>query len=286
MARHFLSIGDFTKEEIIYTLDLSDKVKASPGDYSTKLLNKTLVLLFEKPSTRTRLSFEAGFTRLGGHAIYFDLKTSQVTRGETLEDTIRTVSRYADAVSSRVLSHKTLETFAANASVPIINALSDVEHPCQTLADLLTIRENGKLGGRILYVGDGNNVCNSLGLACEMLGLEFVVSCPKGYEPKLGKPEIVYDPKEAASGADVIYADVWVSMGDEGRNVEDFHPYQVNCDLLAAAKDDCIVLDCLPAHRGEEITDDVIDGPNSRVFDQAENRMHTQNALLLKLLDV
>jgi len=284
--KHLLSVADLSGDEIAELLSAAADVKASPEKFSKKLEGKNLVLLFEKPSTRTRISFQAGASRLGGTAIYFDLTSSQLARGESKADTIRTLSRYADAVAARVMQHDTLTEYAEHASVPVINALSDLEHPCQILADLLTMKEAGKLGGKIVYLGDGNNVCNSLSLAAEILGLDFVVSCPEGKEPKLGSPKIEHDPAVAAEGADVLYTDVWISMGEEesGKSEEEFKPYQLNGELLAKAKADCIVMHCLPAHRGHEITGDVIDGKNSVVFDQAENRMHAQNALLVKLL--
>lgn len=287
MVKHLISVKDFGKKEVGELIVECKKLKENQKKYSDSLKNKTVLMLFEKPSTRTRVSFEAGITRLGGHAIYFDPKVSQISRGETLEDTAKTLSRYIDCLVARVYKHESLLMFAKYARIPIVNGLSDKEHPCQALGDAFTMKEKNKLGGRIVYVGDGNNVANSLALLADTLNLDFTVSCPKGYEPQLGKPRIEYDPKKAVSGADVIYTDVWVSMGDEKeeeKRVKDLEKYQVNSELLSNARKDCIVMHCLPAHRGQEITDDVMDSRNSVVFDQAENRMHMQNAILLKLL--
>ncbi|MFH1788662.1 MAG: ornithine carbamoyltransferase [Candidatus Altiarchaeota archaeon] len=288
MAKHLLSIAEFTKDEILHLLDSCADVKENPGKYHDALKNKTLIMLFEKPSTRTRISFEAGMTRLGGHAIYFDPSGSQLSRGESLGDTAATLSGYADAVMARVFKHDALVELARHSRIPVINGLSDVEHPCQILADLFTMKECGKLDGRIAYVGDGNNVCNSMALAAEILGLEFVISCPHEYEPSLGSPKIVRNPAEAVKGADVVYTDVWISMGNEAEEEareREFMPYQVNGKLVAGAKKDYVFMHCLPAHRGYEVTDEVIDSKNSVVFQQAENRMHMQNAILLKLIE-
>jgi ornithine carbamoyltransferase len=287
MARHLLSVSDFSAAELQKTLEETEGLKKSPQKYKQALSGKTLVLMFEKPSTRTRLSFECGMTRLGGHSIYFDVNTSQISRGETPADTARTISRYAHALAARVYSHRTLLEYAKHARIPVINALSDLEHPCQAIADAYTIKEVDKLDGKIVYVGDGNNVCNSLALIARALKLDFTVSCPKGYDPKLGKPTIERDPKKAVEDADIVYTDVWVSMGDEkekAKRLKDLAPYQVNARLLSKAKKSCKVMHCLPAHRGEEITAGVLDGKQSLVFTQAENRMHTQNAILLKLV--
>ena len=287
MARHLLSVSDFSAAELQKTLEETEGLKKSPQKYKQALSGKTLVLMFEKPSTRTRLSFECGMTRLGGHSIYFDVNTSQISRGETPADTARTISRYAHALAARVYSHRTLLEYAKHARIPVINALSDLEHPCQAIADAYTIKEVDKLDGKIVYVGDGNNVCNSLALIARALKLDFTVSCPKGYDPKLGKPTIERDPKKAVEDADIVYTDVWVSMGDEkekAKRLKDLAPYQVNARLLSKAKKSCKVMHCLPAHSGEEITAGVLDGKQSLVFTQAENRMHTQNAILLKLV--
>lgn len=256
-------------------------------------------MLFEKSSTRTRISFEVAMTELGGHAIFLNYKDIQLGRGESIADTARVMSRYVNALMARVYKHETLIELSENATVPVINGLSDLEHPCQLLADLLTIREyKGKFKGlNFSWIGDGNNVCNSAILACALTGMKMTVACPQGYEPNSdivekakrigGTINIIRDPVKAAKKADVFYTDVWVSMGDEDeydRRLHDFKPYQINSKLLEQAKHDVMVLHCLPAHRGEEITADVVDGPNSAVFDQAENRLHVQKALLLKLL--
>ncbi len=256
-------------------------------------------MLFEKSSTRTRVSFEVAMTELGGHAIYLNYKDIQLGRGESVADTARVMSRYVHAIMGRVYKHETLTELARYATVPIINGLSDLEHPCQLLADLLTIREyKGKFRGlNFTWIGDGNNVCNSTILACALTGMKMTVACPEGYEPNYdivlkakelgGVVNIIYDPMSAAKKADILSTDVWVSMGDEeeyDQRLRDFKPFQINSKLLEQARHDVMVLHCLPAHRGEEISTDVIDGPNSAVFDQAENRLHVQKALLLKLL--
>jgi len=275
------------------------KGKRTRGKASNSLKNKTLAMLFEKSSTRTRISFEVAMTELGGHAIYLNYKDMQIGRGESIADTARVMSRYVHAIMGRVYKHETLTELAKYATVPIINGLSDLEHPCQLLADLLTIREyKGKFKGlNFSWIGDGNNVCNSAILACALTGMKITVACPEGYEPnydivlkakELGAVvNVIRDPMKAAKKADILSTDVWVSMGDEeeyDQRLCDFKPYQINSKLLEQAKHDVMVLHCLPAHRGEEITADVVDGPNSAVFDQAENRLHVQKALLLKLL--
>lgn len=256
-------------------------------------------MLFEKSSTRTRISFEVAMTELGGHAIFLNYKDIQLGRGESIADTAKVLSRYVNAIMARVYKHETLIELSNNAAVPVINGLSDLEHPCQLLADLLTIREyKGKFKGlNFSWIGDGNNVCNSALLACVLTGMKITVACPPGYEPDGeivakakelgGAVHITHDPLKAAKKADVLYTDVWVSMGDEeeyDQRLRDFKPYQINSKLLEEARHDVMVLHCLPAHRGEEITADVLEGPNSAVFDQAENRLHVQKALLLKLL--
>lgn len=256
-------------------------------------------MIFEKSSTRTRVSFEVAMTELGGHAIYLNSRDIQLGRGESVADTARVMARYVHAIMARVYKHETLTGLSKYATVPVINGLSDLEHPCQVLADLLTIREyKRKLKGlNFSWVGDGNNVCNSAILACALTGMKITVACPEGYEPNSeilnkardigGTVSVIRDPMKAAKNADILYTDVWVSMGDEEeyeQRLRDFKPYQINSKLLEQAKHDVMVLHCLPAHRGEEITGEVVDGPNSAVFDQAENRLHAQKALLLKLL--
>ena len=301
MTSHLLSITDLSYEDIISLLDSASDMKSKRTRWkaSSSLKNKTLAMLFEKSSTRTRLSFEVAMTELGGHAIYLNYKDMQLGRGESLADTARVMSRYVHAIMGRVYKHETLTELAKYATVPIINGLSDLEHPCQILADLLTIREyKGKFKGlNFSWIGDGNNVCNSAILACAITGMKITIACPEGYEPnynivlkakELGAVvNVIHDPMKAAKNADILSTDVWVSMGDEeeyDQRLRDFKPYQINSKLLEQAKHDVMVLHCLPAHRGEEISADVVDGPNSAVFDQAENRLHVQKALLLKLL--
>ena len=299
--RNFLSIKDLTRDEIIDILDTSCRLKEERKSSKTgeELRKKTLLLLFEKKSTRTRISFEVAMHELGGNSIYLNPADTQLGRGETIGDTSRVVSRYVHAIAARVNDHQTLIELAENSTIPVINALSDHEHPCQLLADLMTIREEkGRLEGlRLAWVGDGNNVCNSAILASSLTGIKIRVATPKGYEPDQeivrdgrrlgGNITVTDDPREAVKGADIVYTDVWTSMGDEEEREQrliDFKPYQVNRELLEMAKDDAIVLHCLPAHRGEEITDEVMNGPNSKVLDQAENRLHTEKALLLRIL--
>ncbi len=295
MKRDFLRLWDFGSEEINSIVERAIALKSGADVNKCPLIGKSMWLLFEKPSTRTRISFEVGIYQLGGQSIYMKPSEIQIGRGESTADTARVLSRYLDGIIIRTFEHTKLEEFAANSDVPVINGLSDLHHPCQVLADLMTIKEKkGRLEGvRVAYIGDGNNVANSLMEAAGRMGLLLNIACPEGYEPDLdileqarsGKGEIIIlrDPKEAAGRADVIYTDVWVSMGQEDRaekKKSKFSAYQVNSSLLACAKKDVIVMHCLPAHRGEEITDEVIDGPQSVVFDQAENRLHTQKALL------
>ncbi|NJD51303.1 MAG: ornithine carbamoyltransferase [Candidatus Methanoperedens sp.] len=301
MPSHLLSISDLSYADIISLLDTASdlKEKRARGKIFDILKNKTLAMLFEKSSTRTRLSFEVAMTDLGGHAIYLNYKDIQLGRGESIADTARVMSRYVHAIMARVYKHETLIELSENGTIPVINGLSDLEHPCQLLADLLTIREyKGKIKGlNFAWIGDGNNVCNSAMLACALTGMKMTVACPEGYEPNTeilakarelgGIINVINDPMKAAKNADILSTDVWVSMGDEeeqDQRLHDFKPYQINSKLLEQAKHDVMVLHCLPAHRGEEITAEVVDGPNSAVFDQAENRLHVQKALLLKML--
>jgi ornithine carbamoyltransferase len=301
LPSHLLSLADLSYEELIDILDIASdlKEKRARGKISTGLMNKSLAMIFEKSSTRTRVSFEVAMTELGGHAIYLNSRDIQLGRGESVADTARVMSRYVHAIMARVYKHETLTELSKYSTVPVINGLSDLEHPCQVLADLLTIREyKGKLKSlNFAWVGDGNNVCNSAILACALTGMKITVACPEGYEPNSeilnkaraigGTVSVIRDPMKAAKNADILYTDVWVSMGDEeeyDQRLRDFKPYQINSKLLEQAKHDVMVLHCLPAHRGEEITAEVVDGPNSAVFDQAENRLHAQKALLRKLL--
>jgi ornithine carbamoyltransferase len=298
---HLISIADLSVDDIDELLSLAEdlKKKRKEGATTDYLKNKSLAMIFEKSSTRTRVSFEAGMTDLGGHALYLDPATTQLGRGETVGDTARILSRYVHGIMIRARSHATVLELAKNASVPVINGLDDVEHPCQALADLMTIKERkGHFKGlKFAWIGDGNNVCNSLILATAMTGMKMAVACPPGYEPDEavvakakamgGSVEVMRDPGEAARGADVLYTDVWVSMGDEAekeKRLGDLRGYQINMRLVELADKGCIVMHCLPAHRGEEITDEVINCANSAIFDQAENRLHAQKALLIKLI--
>ena len=304
MKKDLLSMIDI-RDEVPLLLDMAANIKEwlRTGQPYEPLRGRTLGMIFEKSSTRTRVSFEVGMTQLGGHAIFLSPKDIQMGRGETVADTARTLSRFVDAIIYRAFDWKVVRELAEHATVPVINALDDREHPCQIMADLLTIREKKgffeKL--KLAYVGDGNNVCNSLLLGSAFVGMNMMAACPEGYHPDQElyeyaqhagrenrcKIEVVEDPRAAAEEADVLYTDVWVSMGEEAKKEEKeriFRPYQINSKLLACAKSTCMVMHCLPAHRGLEITDDVIDGPQSFVFDQAENRLHAQKAILARLI--
>ena len=304
MARDFLSIDDVTSEELNLVLELAAKIKQSPSDHASRLSGRSVALIFEKPSTRTRVSFEVAVASLGGHPLALSSSELQLGRGETIEDTGRVLSRYVDAIVLRTFGQERLEALAGAADVPVVNALSDYEHPCQVVADLLTIAERfGEPRGRTLaYLGDGNNVAHSLLLGGALLGMRVRVATPAGFEPipqlveraseiaaeTGGSVEVTNDPKSAAQDADVLYTDVWASMGQEEEHAERvlvFTPFRLDAAAVSLASDDAIVMHCLPAHRGEEITDEVIDGPRSVVWDQAENRLHTQKALLAWLLD-
>jgi ornithine carbamoyltransferase len=296
MKKDFLALWDIAPDEIVRLLERARDMKAGRGRSAFPLNGKSIGLLFEKPSTRTRVSFEVGIYQLGGQTVCMSPAELQLGRGETMADTARTLSRYLSAVVIRTSAHDRLESFALSASIPLINGLSDKHHPCQALADLMTILEKkGHLKGlKVAFVGDGNNVCNSLVEAASLMQFDLAIACPEGFDPDAGtleraragagsRIEVMRDPREAAAMADVIYTDVWVSMGQEESAEEKkarFRDYQINGNLLSGAKSNVTVLHCLPAHRGEEITDDVIDGPHSAVFDQAENRLHAQKALL------
>jgi ornithine carbamoyltransferase len=298
--KDLISIGDLTKGEIFEIVQLAIRLKGerSKGIFPNGLEHKTLGMIFEKPSTRTRTAFEVAAVELGGYPIYLNWNDLQLGRGETTADTARVLSRYLSCIVMRANSHLTVIDMAKNASVPVINALSDIEHPCQLLADLMTIYEKkGALSGlKLAWIGDGNNVCNSAILSCALMGMRVDVACPPGYEPdgeilrrgqQLSAVRVLRDPLEAASAADILYTDAWVSMGDEATSAlraRAFSEYRIDTKVLNVAKSDAIVLHCLPAHRGQEITDEVMDGPHSAVFDQAENRLHSHKALLLKLL--
>ena len=303
MSRDYLSVDDLTQGELGALLDLSAKVKAQPGDYGQRMHGRSVAMIFEKPSTRTRVSFEIAISSAGGHPLSLTSSDLQLGRGETIEDTGRVLSRYVDAIVLRTFEQERLELIASAADVPVVNALSDFEHPCQCLADLLTIAEvKGELAGRtITYLGDGNNVTHSLLLGGAKAGMHVRAATPPGFEPipqvvqrasdiateTGGSVTVTHDPLEGARDADVLYTDVWASMGQEAEADERalvFSAYALDRDKVDVAKPDVTVMHCLPAHRGQEITAEVIDGPHSVVWDQAENRMHTQKALLLWLL--
>jgi ornithine carbamoyltransferase len=306
-GRDLLGLLDFTRAELRALLDRAHEVKRLQKERVPHrwLEGKTLAMIFEKPSLRTRCTFEAGMTQLGGHAI--DLLSEHMQMGvrETVPDVARNLDRWVDAIMARTFEHRTLETLAEHASVPVINGLSDLSHPCQILADLQTMEEHkgvGQLGGlKISYIGDGFNIAHSLLEAAGALGLELHVATPKGYAPsdevvaaarERGQGtdcaiNVYEDPRAAAQDADVIYTDSWISMGQEAERAKRmavFPPYQVNASLTGLARKDVIVMHCLPAHRGEEITDEIMDGPSSVVFDQAENRLHAQKAVLSLLV--
>lgn len=300
MKRDLLSMLDI-KNEVYEILDLAKKIKKSKDFFPLK--NKNLALIFEKSSTRTRVSFEVGMNQLGGKALYLNKNDLQIGRGETIGDTAQVLSRYVDCIMYRAFKHENMLELAKYATIPVINGLDDMEHPCQIMADLLTIQEHkNKLKGLdFVYVGDGNNVCNSLLLGSAIVGMNITVACPKGYEPNdiiLEKAKtiaeinnsiisIINDPNDSVKNADVIYTDVWISMGDEKeekQRLTDFKEFQVNQKLVNLANNSCLIMHDLPAHRGIEITDDVMDANNSVIFDQAENRLHAQKAILVFLI--
>jgi ornithine carbamoyltransferase len=305
LTKDLLDVAAISRVEIEGLLKLAANLKAKQrrGIPHQLLQGKTLGLLFQKPSTRTRVSFEAGMNQLGGHAMILPMAEIQLSRGESVADTARVLSRYLDGIVIRTYDHATVEEWAREATMPVINGLTDLSHPCQALSDVLTIKEKkGKLKGiKIAYVGDGNNVANSLIEAGAKMGMTIALGCPSGYQPdqhvvdlarieaaKSGAViELGDDPYVAVKEADVIYADVWISMGrerEQARRLKVLAPYQVNSRLVGKAKPDAIVMHCLPAHRGEEITAEVLDGPQSVIIDQAENRLHMQKAILTKLL--
>ena len=291
-GRHFTRVADWSGDELLRVLDLADDLKERQQrrEEHELLPGRALGMIFQKPSTRTRVSFEVGIAQLGGHGLYLAASDLQLGRGETLRDTATVLSRYLDGLMIRTFAQDDVEELARHATIPVINGLTDSSHPCQALADVMTIRERlGRLEGvRVAYFGDGNNVCASLMVAAAKLGMEFVAATPEGYEPdpkpiELAGPELTHDPQEAARGADVLYTDVWTSMGQEeerDRRLADFAGFGIDAELLGAAAENAIVLHCLPAHYGEEITEDVLYGPRSAVWDQAENRLHAQKALM------
>ena len=296
-GRSFTRVADWSRDELLSVLDLADDLKRRQQrrEEHHLLPGRTLAMIFQKPSTRTRVSFEVGMTQLGGHALYLAAGDLQLGRGETLRDTATVLSRYVDGIMIRTFDQDDVEELARHASIPVINGLTDISHPCQALADVMTIRERlGRIEAvRVAYLGDGNNVCASLMVACAKLGAPFVAASPEGYEvwPEAvelareagGEVELTHDPREAATGADVLYTDVWTSMGQEEereRRLRDLAGFGIDEALVGLANDDAIVLHCLPAHYGEEITEDVLYGPRSAVWDEAENRLHAQKALL------
>ena len=289
IPRHLLRIADLEADSLAALLDLAATMKARPHGFVEALRGDTVVCFFEKPSTRTRVSFAAAAERLGMMPLVLRPDELQLGRGETLEDTAHTLSGYAVAIVVRTFAHTTVERLAAAATIPVVNALTDAHHPCQALADLMTLRERfGRLSGlRVASGGAGNNVATSLLEAGKLAGMEVVVACPPGYEPAVADAHVVTDPVEAVAGADAVYTDVWVSMGEEAEREARraiFEPYRVDAQLLAIARPDAVFMHCLPAHRGEEVTADVIDGPQSVVWQQAENRLPTEEALLLSLV--
>lgn len=296
-GRHFISLADFSTEDLHQVLQLAKQLKAErrAGTPHPLLRGKVLGMIFQKPSNRTRISFEVGIHDLGGVAL--NLRPDEINLGvrETVADVAQVLSRYVDVVMMRVLDHKDIEEFAQHSRVPVINGLSDLDHPCQAISDMLTIEEHcgGLAGKRFCYIGDGNNVCVSLIQACAKLGLEMTVSCPHGYEPPLSPAEwgyrITHDAEIAVSGVDVVYTDVWISMGQEKQTelrLRRFAEHSVTGALMRRAAPNAIFMHCLPAHRGEEVEADVMDGPQSVVFDQAENRLHVQKAILCRLFGV
>ena len=303
--KDLISIHDLEIGEVALILDVAAKLKRKQkkGEPHQYLKGKSLAMLFSKASTRTRTSFEVGFYQLGGHPIYLSDDASQIGRGEPVKDTARVLSRFVDGIMIRTFSHESVIELAKYASIPVINGLTDLLHPCQALTDLFTIQEKMKVlkGRKMVYVGDGNNMAHSLMYAAAKVGMNMVCACPKGYQPD---PHVLAEAQEDAShtgctitveedvmkavkGADVLYTDTWASMGQEEEHdarKKIFAPYQINAELLAAARPEAIVMHCLPAYRGEEITDEVIEGPQSVVFDQAENRLHVQKAIMALLM--
>ncbi|MDU1845439.1 MAG: ornithine carbamoyltransferase [Niallia nealsonii] len=304
-GKDLLTLADYSKETILELINKAKTMKEAhlKGDIITPLKGKTLGMIFEKSSTRTRVSFEAGMLQLGGHALYLNSRDLQIGRGETISDTAKVLSQYVDAIMIRTFSHNIVEELAEHATIPIINGLTDLYHPCQALADLLTLFEvKGTLQGlKLAYIGDGNNVAHSLLIACSKVGIDISIATPKNYEvdakvaelasafAKASGSKIILtnNPVEAVQQADAIYSDVWTSMGQEEENeqrLKDFQGFQINTELAKHAKADYIFLHCLPAHREEEVTTEIINGGHSYVFQQAGNRLHAQKALLVEIL--
>jgi ornithine carbamoyltransferase len=302
--KHFLSLADWSPEEIELLMELAAAIKADPDHYANALSGQSLAMIFQKASTRTRVSFEVGMHQLGGQALFLSSSDIQLHRGETIADTAQVLSRYVHGIMARVFAHQDLLDLAAHGAVPVINGLSDLLHPCQALADYFTLREKrGELEGlKMAYVGDGNNVAHELMYGAVKLGMRFSIGCPQGYEPnamvlknatdearKLGSPlpGVTCDPMQAVADADVVYTDVWTSMGQEAesrKRLAAFQGFQVTAAMMAAANPKAVFMHCLPAHRGEEVAAEVIDGPQSVVFDEAENRLHVQKAVLVTLM--
>jgi ornithine carbamoyltransferase len=302
--RDFLTLHNLTMAEFSALLDLAEEMKQHPASFRGLLAGRTLAILFEKPSLRTRVTFEVGMTQLGGHPIYLSPADIALGKREAVKDVARNLARWVDALTVRTFSHHILEEMAAEANIPVINALSDLLHPLQAVADLLTLREikGGLRGLRMAYVGDGNNVANALAQAAAKTGMHLTIASPRGYEPAASvfmqaradalpsgaQISVVQEPADAVSGADAVYTDVWTSMGQEmeARDRQKvFAGYQVNAILMALARPDAVFMHCLPAHRGDEVTDEVLDGPRSVVLEQAENRLHVAKAVLFALLN-
>ena len=302
MKRNIISVLDM-KDDMPELVDLAIRLKKERGNHGDPLKGKTLAMIFEKPSTRTRISFDVAISELGGHALYIEAPKMQMGHGETVEDTALVMSRFVHGIMYRAFDYKIMDRLGDAATIPVISGLDDLEHPCQALADMVTIKEKkgGFRGKKFVYLGDGNNVCNSLLYACAIMGMDMVACCPATRMPNaeimLNASRIAdqngcriiasHEPLEACKDADVLYTDTWISMGDDTpleKAVKIFHDYQINAELLSIAKPDCIVMHCLPAHRGQEITSEVMDGPQSVVFDEAENRLHAQKAVLYTLL--
>ncbi|MFT5683588.1 MAG: ornithine carbamoyltransferase [Myxococcota bacterium] len=302
-STHFLSLADQSAEELRNFLDLARHIKLYPKAYKEACKGMTLAMIFQKPSLRTRVSFQTGIYQLGGQGIYLGPTDIQLHRGETIADTAKVLSRYVDGIMARVFAHSDVVELGRYGSIPVINGLSDLLHPCQVLADLQTVLEKkGTLKGLTLaYVGDGNNMAHSIMYGCALMGVNVAIGHPRGYAPDAevttharelaaasgASVLITEDPQTAVAGADAVYTDVWASMGQEGEHSERlarFKGFQVNNDLMALANPDAIFLHCLPAHRGEEVAAEVIDGPQSVVFDQAENRLHAQKAIMVRLM--
>lgn len=303
MKKDFITIHDLTRYEFFELMDKTQKIKDDPDNYRRKLQHQVLAMIFEKPSLRTRMTFEVGMLELGGSAIYLSPNEIQIGKRETVEDVAHNLERWVDGIMIRTFAHDNVVRLAAASSVPVINALTDLLHPCQAMADFFTLKEHkGNISKiKLAWVGDGNNVCHSLMFAAAKAGCKMSAAVPKGYEPnpeivKLAREDgqgsdfelvVTNDPAEAVRDADAIYTDVWTSMGQEAEKearLKLFAPYQVNEALMSKAKDDCVFMHCLPAHRGEEVSAEVFDGPRAIVFDEAENRLHAQKAIMLALM--